>query len=116
MENPLNNNVPEGCSVVQYVGKKCPKNLQCNLCDHLREVEIVLNFVLSYFVNIQVMRSVMFHILNIIWKNMNHAFPGANAKQSISAKPAIANLQGNGIANKDLELQRLLVGKCGVSR
>ena len=74
MENPLNNNVSEGCSVVQYVGKRSPKNLQCNLCDHLREVEIVLNFVLSYFVNIQVMRSVMFHILNIIWNNMNPAF------------------------------------------
>ena len=71
---------------------------------------------ISYFVDIQVMRSVMFHILNIIWNNMNPAFLWANAKQSISAKPAIADLQGDGIAHKDLELQKLLVGKCGVSR
>ena len=47
---------------------------------------------------------------------MNPAFLWANAKQSISAKPAIVDLQGDGIAHKDLELQKLLVGKCGVSR
>ena len=37
-------------------------------------------------------------------------------KKEISVKPAIVNLQGNGIPKRDLKAQGLLMGKFGVSR